>query len=405
MIGRDPHEERRVATPLELLFDLIFVIGFGNAASQLSHAIAEGHSGTGLLGFLLAMFAVCWAWVNYSWFSSAYDTDDWLFRLATLAQMVGVAVLSLGLPRMFAFLEAGEHLGNGVMVLGYVIMRAAMVLLWLRAAREDVAHRTACLVYAVTITIAQIGWVALLFSNVPFATTFLIALVLTAIELSGPVLAESRNEGTPWHAHHIAERYSLLVIIALGEIVTGTVASASAVVETSGWSANVIAVCAAGLGLAFGMWWIYFILPSAAILHKFRKRVFVWSYGHLFLFIAIAAVGAGVHVAAYSIEHKTQIGPVEVILSTALPLALYVFSVFGLYAWLVRAKDLFHLGLLVATVLVLFCSVAMAFAGVESIACLEVLTLAPVVTIIGYEVVGYRHARASISKELGSDVE
>src|SRR5699024_1525494 len=66
MGGRDLHEAHRVATPLELLFDLTFVIAFGLAASQLAHALAEGHFGVGLLGFGFGSFAICWAWINFS---------------------------------------------------------------------------------------------------------------------------------------------------------------------------------------------------------------------------------------------------------------------------------------------------------------------------------------------------
>ena len=66
--------------------------------------------------------------------------------------------------------------------------------------------------------------------------TFAIVAVLIGIELLGPWLAENRKGGTPWHAHHITERYSLLTIIALGEGVVGTVASVSAVVGAQGWS-------------------------------------------------------------------------------------------------------------------------------------------------------------------------
>src|SRR5215218_8692613 len=76
MTGRDPDEQHRVATPLELLFDLTFVIAFGIAANEFAHLLAENHIGAGLLGFSLATFAVCWAWINFSWFASAYDTDD-----------------------------------------------------------------------------------------------------------------------------------------------------------------------------------------------------------------------------------------------------------------------------------------------------------------------------------------
>jgi low temperature requirement protein LtrA len=65
MSGRDPHEGFRVATPLELLFDLTFVIGFGVAASEFAHMLAENHVGPGLLSFVLATFAVWWAWINF----------------------------------------------------------------------------------------------------------------------------------------------------------------------------------------------------------------------------------------------------------------------------------------------------------------------------------------------------
>ena len=99
MVGRDPDEDGRASTPLELLFDLTFVIAFGAAADQLAHALAEDHVSEGIIGFVLRDFAVSWAWINFTWFASAYDTDDWIFRLTTMVQMVGVLVLALGLPR------------------------------------------------------------------------------------------------------------------------------------------------------------------------------------------------------------------------------------------------------------------------------------------------------------------
>ena len=77
MTGRDPHEEHRSATPLELLYDLTFVVAFGIAADELAHFLADGHLLSGVCGFSFATFAVAWAWINYSWFASAYDTDDW----------------------------------------------------------------------------------------------------------------------------------------------------------------------------------------------------------------------------------------------------------------------------------------------------------------------------------------
>ena len=69
-----------------------------------------------------------WAWINFSWFASAYDTDDWIFRLTTMVQMVGVLVLALGLPDMFESLVEGDHVDNKLMVVGYVVMRVPMLL-------------------------------------------------------------------------------------------------------------------------------------------------------------------------------------------------------------------------------------------------------------------------------------
>src|SRR4051795_4919939 len=159
--GRDPDEGNRASTPLELLYDLTIVVAFGTAADELAHYVAEDHVGAGIAGFAFAIFAVTWAWLNYSWFASAYDTDDWVFRLATMVQMIGVVVLSLGLPQMFASIDHGPVLDNHVMVAGYVIMRVSMVFLWAQVARQDPPRAPAARTYMTTILIAQVGWVLL----------------------------------------------------------------------------------------------------------------------------------------------------------------------------------------------------------------------------------------------------
>ena len=94
------------------------------------------------------------------------------------------------------------------------------------------------------------------------ATTFALAAVFVVVEMLGPFLAERRKGGTPWHAHHIAERYGLLVIITLGEGVIGTVASINAVVNgDAGWTLEAAVVAFAGIGLIFATWWTYFVIP------------------------------------------------------------------------------------------------------------------------------------------------
>src|SRR6478735_5916495 len=216
MTGRDPNESHRAATPLELLFDLTFVVAFSQISSQAAHYLELGDVGTALGGFALSTFAVTWAWINYSWLASAYDNDDIFFRIATLVEMVGVLIVALGVPPVFHSLAEGEYLDNSVMVAGYVVMRVAAVALWLRAAKHDPEHRQTALAYATNVSIAQVGWVLLIFLNLPIGTTFGAALLLIAFELAGPLYAETKYGRTPWHPHHIAERYGLLVIITLG---------------------------------------------------------------------------------------------------------------------------------------------------------------------------------------------
>jgi low temperature requirement protein LtrA len=401
MGGRDPHEAHRAATALELLFDLTFVVSFGHAASQFAHALAEGHYAAALFGFGFASFSICWAWVNFAWFSSAYDTDDWIFRLVTMVQMIGVLVLALGLPRMFASIEHGQHLDNSVMVLGYVIMRVAMVFQWLRAAKQDPARHRACLTYAVAIAIAQLGWVALIFLDFTLGVSLILSCALVFIELAGPVIAEHRDGGTPWHAHHIVERHGLFAIIALGEGVVGTLATMSAVVEEQGWTMDAALVCIAGIGLTFGMWWVYYILPSAQVLHAHRNRAFVWGYGQMVIVTSIVATGAGLHVAAYFLEHKAHIGALATVLSVAIPVGVFLGSIYALYTYLVRRFDPYHAWLLIGTAGFVALAVIAASARIDVAVCLMVLMFAPAVTVIGYEVLGYHHQAEALGTEDG----
>jgi low temperature requirement protein LtrA len=230
--------------------------------------------------------------------------------------------------------------------------------------------------------------------------TFVVVAVLIGVETLGPLLAETRRGGTPWHAHHIAERYGLLAIIALGEGVVGTVASLSAVVGAQGWTFDAAFVAVAGVGLTFGMWWSYFALPHAELLHTHRERSFWFGYLPIVMYGAIVATGAGLHVAAYYIEHHSKLSAAETVLAVALPVGLYIVSIYALYFVIVRKIALFHVVLLVLTAAVLAVAVWLAEAGYSMANCLLVVTLAPLVTVIGYEVAGHRHAAADSLKAL-----
>ena len=84
MRPRDPEEQGRSASPLELFFDLVIVIAVATAAVELHHALTENHIVDGLLSYMLVFFAIWWAWMNFTWFATSFDTDDWLYRVLTV---------------------------------------------------------------------------------------------------------------------------------------------------------------------------------------------------------------------------------------------------------------------------------------------------------------------------------
>lgn len=401
MIGRDPDEAHRVATPLELLFDLSFVAAFVQAGNQAAHFIAEGHFGTAVVGFAFVSSAVCWAWMNFSWFASAFDTDDWYFRLTTLVQMIGVLILALGTPTVFASIEAGEPLDIGVVVAGYVVMRLAMLAQWLRVARQDPEYRRTAIIFAGTIAVAQLGWVVLALSHPPLGALVPVLVGLYAIEVGGPLIAARVSGLPPWHAHHIAERYGLFMIITLGEVVLGTVAAVAAVVDHVGWNIEAVLVVVAGIGLAFAMWWTYFLVPFGDILYRYRRRAWVWAYGGVVVFSATAAMGAGLHSAAYVAGGEATIGVTGAIVAVALPVLVETVTAFAIYAYLVHSVDPFHLLLVAGSVVGLALAVAVAAAGAGLGASLLLVMLAPAVTVVGYETIGHRHMAEVLRRVLG----
>ncbi len=396
MGGRDPHEKHRTATPLELFFDLTFVIAFGVAGNQFAHAVAEAHVGPGLLGFCYAMFAVIWAWVNFTWFASAYDTDDWVFRVVTMVQMVGVLILAMGIEPMFHSLVEGDHVNNVAILIGYIIMRVALIFQWLRAARQDPERRETCLRYAKYLALVQVGWVVALVIETDVLTTFLLAAPLFVLEMSVPGLAE-RKARTPWHAHHIAERYGLLAIIALGECLVGAIETLRAIVALHGWTLDAALVGFSGTGLAFAMWWIYFILPSGPALHFQRHRSWVFGYGHMFIFAAIAATGAGLHIAAYFIDHEANISGAAAVASIAIPIVLFKVSLTTLYGIMLN-PDRELLWSTAVVVLGLAGSIGMAAAGASVPLCMLEMMLALGLSIAYDERRGHKGRAAALRR-------
>ncbi|MFJ2268591.1 low temperature requirement protein A [Streptomyces sp. NPDC087849] len=326
MSARSRAEKHRVATPLELFFDLCFVVAVAQAGRRLLHAVAEGHVATGVASYAAVFFAIWWAWVNFSWFASAYDTDDPLYRVVTFVQITGVLILAAGVPRAF---DAGDWT---VGVAGYVVMRLALTSQWLRAAYcTRGAERRVALRYAVGIVVAQLGWIGmLLLTDNTGGARAAVFVVLVFAELSVPAIAE-RDRPTNWHPHHIGERYGLFTIIVLGEtIAAATVAVQEAVDEHDAFG-ELLPIAAGGLLIVFSAWWVYFAVPIHDYLRGSREA-FIWGYGHFLVFGSAAAIGSGLEVAVEETVGKAHVSGTVAAAAVTVPSALFLLTVWMLHA-------------------------------------------------------------------------
>ncbi|MEU2155602.1 low temperature requirement protein A [Streptomyces sp. NPDC019396] len=350
MRARPRDEEHRAATPLELFFDLCFVVAVGQAGVQLVHALVEGHVSEGIVGYLFVFFGVFWAWMNFTWFASAYDCDDVPYRIATLVQICGVLIYAAGVPRAF------NENDWTIAVIGYVVMRIALTAQWLRAAASESpgpARRTA-LEYAAGVVVCQAAWIALL--SVPDGAKRWLFLAVAAAELLVPVFAE-RGHQTPWHPHHIAERYGLFTIIVLGETMFAATIGVQSVLGEIEEFGELVPIAAGGILIIFSAWWIYFSVPVHERLRGNRESI-PWGYGHFLIFASAAAIGAGLEVAVEQSVDKAHISLLGASAAVTIPTALFLLTVWYLHARHFKRTTAQQLLLPVSVPLVLACTFA-----------------------------------------------
>ncbi|MEZ4573043.1 MAG: low temperature requirement protein A [Thermomicrobiales bacterium] len=291
------------------------------AASSLHHAVAEDHIGDGIVSYLMVFFAIWWAWVNFTWFSSAYDNNDVIYRLLVFAQLFGALVLAAGVTTAF------EENSWGIPIVGYVIMRLPLAIQWLRAAVTDEQRRPTAIRYAAGVILVQIAWCGVYF--IPDSAIIPVFLALVVCELAVPAWAE-RAARTTWHAGHIAERYGLLTIIVLGESILAATLAIEDTTITTTFDGDLTAIIAGAFLTVLSMWWLYFSRISEELLTTF-ERTFVWGYGHYFIFSSAAAVGAGIAISVdYATDHAA-IGSFAAGASVAIPAAVFLMGIWSLH--------------------------------------------------------------------------
>lgn len=259
--------------------------------------------------------------MNFTWFASAYDNDDTLYRIMTMVQMIGALVIASGIPKVFS---QGDF---SIIIIGYVIMRIVLLLQWLRAVQYDPERKGTIYRYVIGIAVIQIGWLFFCFSS--FEMNIYIFILLALAEMSVPFIAEKYG-ATPWHSHHIAERYALLTIIVLGESIIASFNAISNAVHNQNIHAEMIFLTIGGVIMMFTMWWMYFDRSNQVHLNSHR-RAFIWGYGHFFIFISIASVGAALAAAVDVITGHATITNQYTDFMIAITLIVYSFSLWLLH--------------------------------------------------------------------------
>jgi low temperature requirement protein LtrA len=244
-----------------------------------------------------------------------------------------------------------------VIVVGYLVMRTAMVSLWLRAAAGDPERRVCALRYAGGIAALQVCWIlwSLLGEDLRLPLFF----ALVAGELAVPLWAEAAAR-TAWHPEHIAERYGLFTIIVLGETLLATTAGVHVALAHRTTLGALATVIVGGLLTVFSMWWLYFDMPASRIVETARKAfserlsgAFAWGYGHYFVFAAAAAVGTALAVAIDRVSGQSRLNATETGLALTVPVTIYLLVVWGLHAPLKPPSRLRTFGVPIACVLIL----------------------------------------------------
>jgi low temperature requirement protein LtrA len=230
-------DEERV-TSLELFFDLVFVLAITQCTALMSH----DPSWAGLAKGMLVLGVLWWSWVGYAWLTSVVDPEEGAVRLTIFAAMAALLVAALCVPTAF---EASAGLFAGA----YAVVRAAHIVLFFLASRDDAALRRSVLGLTVGAAVCTALLVVAAFTD-GLLQGALWALALT-LDAAGPFFFGS--EGWKLVPHHFAERHGLIVLIALGESIVAIGVGAEVGVD-----AGVAVAAVIGTVVVAALWWLYF---------------------------------------------------------------------------------------------------------------------------------------------------
>jgi low temperature requirement protein LtrA len=275
------HAPGRRATWFELFFDLVFVA----AVAQLSSAFAASYGPTGALRFTFAFLALWWAWLGHTFHASRFDEDRPGQRALGMAAILAVVLIGYGAKDAFA----GR---SGAFAAGLGVFKALLALAYLRERRRPYARglvRAYVRVYALQ---AAIWLVSPAVADDPRLGLWTAAL---ALDFVTPFVVARHTHGVPPHPEHLPERFGLFTIILLGESVAAAIHGLD---HASPLRPESIGVVVAAALLSFLLWTGYFerargIAERRVADESAGRRLRLWAYGHIPLYLGVAGLAAG----------------------------------------------------------------------------------------------------------------
>jgi low temperature requirement protein LtrA len=238
MDGRQAEREQRV-TPLELVFDLVVVF----AITQVTQLMSDDLTWRGIGHGMLVLAALWWAWTGYAWLTNTLEPEEGLVRAGMFGAMAAMLVVALAVPGAF---------GADAVLLGvaYLLVRLLNLVLYAIAGKRDPSFRRALVRFAPTAALAPV--IILVAGFVGGRGQVTLWIIAMTILYAGALIG--RGQGWRISPAHFAERYGLIVIIALGESIVAIGVGAAGVSLTAG----IVSAATLGIVVIAALWWAYF---------------------------------------------------------------------------------------------------------------------------------------------------
>jgi len=305
--------EGEQVTPLELFFDLVFVL----ALTQCTSLIARTPRWEGMLKGLLVLGMLWWSWGGYAWLTSVVDPEEGTVRLAMFAAMAAFLVAALCVPGAFG----SEAL---LFACAYAAVRGAHIVLFLLASREDAGLRQSVMGLAVSTAIG----VGLLLAAAFTSGALQLGLwgLALLLDTGGPFLFGA--DGWKLVPGHFAERHGAIVIIALGESIVAIGIGSRPTIGT-----GVVIAAVLGVVIAAALWWAYFDVVAIVAARRLarapegRERNEIardsYSYLHFPMIAGIALIAVGMKLTIEHVDDPLKLVPAAALLGGA---AIYLFA-------------------------------------------------------------------------------